>query len=69
MPKQKTSRAAKKRFKVTGAGKILRRHAMKSHQLEKKSAKRKRRFRHQDKVAASDVREVRRMLGLRRGRT
>ena len=45
MPKQKTNKAAKKRFKVTGGGKLLRRHAMKSHNLEKKSAKRKRAFR------------------------
>jgi large subunit ribosomal protein L35 len=63
MPKQKTSRAAKKRFKVSGAGKILRRRAMKSHKLEKKSAKRKRRFRSQDAVSGSDTREVRRLLG------
>ena len=69
MPKQKTHSSAKKRFKVTGAGKILRRHAMKSHLLEKKSAKRKRRFRHQDAVSGSDGREVRRMLGLKRGRS
>ena len=69
MPKQKTSRAAKKRFKVSGAGKLLRRRAMKSHLLEKKSAKRKRRFRHQDALSGSDAREVRRMLGLRRSRS
>ena len=68
MPKQKTSRAAKKRFKVSGAGKLLRRRAMKSHLLEKKSAKRKRRFRHQDALSGSDAREVRRMLGLKRSR-
>ncbi|HET6642114.1 MAG TPA: 50S ribosomal protein L35 [Gaiellaceae bacterium] len=66
MPKQKTSKAAKKRFKITGAGKLLRRHAMKSHKLEKKSAKRKRSFRQQADVSKSDVREVRRLLG--RGR-
>ncbi|HVD24783.1 MAG TPA: 50S ribosomal protein L35 [Gaiellaceae bacterium] len=69
MPKQKTSRAAKKRFKVTGAGKVLRRHAMKSHLLEKKSAKRKRSFRHQTPTSGSDEREVRRLLGLRKGRS
>jgi ribosomal protein L35 len=40
---------------------------MKSHKLEKKSAKRKRRFRRQDEVSKSDVREVRRLLG--RGRS
>ena len=37
MPKQKTHSGAKKRFKVTARGKILRRRAMKSHMLEKKS--------------------------------
>ena len=45
MPKQKTHSGAKKKFKVTGSGKVLRRHAMKSHNLEKKSQKRKRAFR------------------------
>ena len=44
MPKVKTSSGAKKRFKVTGSGKLLRRQAMKSHNLEHKSPKRKRRF-------------------------
>jgi large subunit ribosomal protein L35 len=63
MPKQKTKRAATKRFKVTGAGKLLRRHAMKSHNLEKKSAKRKRDFAADQPVAPSDVREVRKLLG------
>jgi large subunit ribosomal protein L35 len=63
MPKQKTSSAAKKRFKVTGTGKILRRHAMKSHNLEKKSAKRKRDFARDESVHPSDVREARKLLG------
>jgi large subunit ribosomal protein L35 len=62
-PKQKTNSAAKKRFKVTGAGKLLRRHAMKSHNLEKKSAKRRRAFSRDQSVDASDAREVRRLLG------
>ena len=44
MPKMKSGSGAKKRFKVTGSGKILRRHAMQSHNLEHKSAKRKRAF-------------------------
>jgi large subunit ribosomal protein L35 len=48
---------------VTGTGKILRRRAMKAHKLEKKSAKRKRRFRQQQPLHSSDVREVKRMLG------
>ena len=63
MPKQKTNKAAKKRFKVTGGGKLLRRHAMKSHNLEKKSAKRKRAFTSDQPVAPQDEREVRRLLG------
>jgi large subunit ribosomal protein L35 len=63
MPKQKTNSAAKKRFKVTGAGKLLRRHAMKSHNLEKKSAKRGRDFGRDHEVAGADAREVRRLLG------
>jgi large subunit ribosomal protein L35 len=63
VPKQKTNKAAKKRFKVTGAGRLLRRHAMKSHNLEKKSAKRRRSFRGDHEVAAQDQREVRRLLG------
>ena len=63
MPKQKTKRAATKRFKVTGAGKLLRRHAMKSHNLEKKSAKRKRDFARDAEVAKSDVPAVKKLLG------
>ena len=62
MPKMKTSKGAKKRFKVTGAGKILRRHAMKSHNLEKKSSKRRRGFRKMEDVAKSDVKSVTKLL-------
>ena len=65
MPKTKTSSAAKKRFKVTATGKLLRRHAMKSHNLEKKTAKRKRAFRKQHEVDGSDARSVKRLLGRR----
>jgi large subunit ribosomal protein L35 len=63
VPKQKTNSAAKKRFKVTGAGRILRRQAMQSHNLEKKSAKRRRRFRRDQVLDGSDAREVERLLG------
>ena len=42
MPKQKTNSAAKKRFTLTGTGKIKRKHAFHSHILTKKSTKRKR---------------------------
>ncbi|MFN8204164.1 MAG: 50S ribosomal protein L35 [Solirubrobacteraceae bacterium] len=44
MPKMKTHSGAKKRFKVTANGKVKARHAMTSHILEKKNAKRKRRL-------------------------
>ena len=63
MPKQKTNSAAKKRFKVTGAGRVLRRHAMQSHNLEKKRAKRRRGFRRDNAVDETDVRDVKRLLG------
>ena len=63
MPKTKTHSAAKKRFKVTAGGKILRRRGMKSHLLEKKSPKRKRRFRRDQPTSPSDVREVKKLLG------
>ena len=63
MPKTKTHSAAKKRFKVTATGKLLRRKAPKAHLLEKKSAKRKRAFRKDTPVAESDAREVRKLLG------
>jgi large subunit ribosomal protein L35 len=63
VPKQKTNSSTKKRIKVTGTGRLLRRHAMKSHNLEKKTAKRKRGFRRDIPVDPSDVRQVRRLLG------
>ncbi len=45
MPKQKTHRGAKKRFRITAGGKVVRRHSMHSHMLTKKTTKRKRRLR------------------------
>jgi large subunit ribosomal protein L35 len=65
MPKQKTHSGAKKRFKVTGTGKLRRRHAMRSHILEKKSAKRKRLFRREHALAKGDARIVDKLLGRR----
>ncbi len=65
MPKQKTHSGAKKRFKITGTGKLLRRRAMQSHNLEKKSAKRRRSFGKDDSVATADVPHVERQLGRR----
>ena len=65
MPKVKTSSGAKKRFKVTGTGKLLRRQAMKSHNLEHKSPKRKRRFDKDQPVAKADVPRLKKLLGMR----
>ena len=63
MPKQKTHSGAKKRFKITGTGKLLRRKAMQSHNLEKKSAKRKRSFRRDQPLHPSDERAVKKLFG------
>ena len=65
MPKTKTSSSVKKRFKVTAGGKLLRRHAMKSHNLTKKSSKRKRSFSKDTPVAGVDVPALRHLLGKR----
>ena len=64
MPKQKSSSGAKKKFKVTGSGKILRRPAMRSHNLEKKSSKRKRGFRKDREVTGGDRSAIKKMLGM-----
>ena len=64
MPKTKTRSSAKKRFKVTGSGKILRRPAMRSHNLEKKSSKRKRGFRKDRQVTGADRGAIKKMLGM-----
>jgi large subunit ribosomal protein L35 len=64
MPKIKTNRAAAKRFGLTGNGKIKRHKAYASHILTKKSTKRKRNLRKGTIAAASDVRRIKRMLGM-----
>ena len=65
MPKMKTHTASKKRFRLTGSGKVARRKAFKSHILEKKSPKRKRGFRKMTEVHQADSRNVLRLLGKR----
>ncbi len=65
MPKMKTHRGTAKRFRVTGTGKVVRAKAFKSHIMTKKSAKRKRNFRHETEIAPADVKVVKRNLGLR----
>lgn len=63
MPKMKTHRGAKKRFSITGTGKVRRLRAYKSHILTKKSAKRKRRLRQATIVATNgEARNIKRLL-------
>ncbi|MFN4199546.1 MAG: 50S ribosomal protein L35 [Flavobacterium sp.] len=64
MPKLKTKSGAKKRFKVTGSGKIKRKHAYKSHILTKKSKKRKLALTHSTLVHSADERSVKEQLRL-----
>ena len=56
MPKNKTHSGAKKRFRVTGSGKLMREQTNKRHLLEVKSSRRKRRLSKDQTVAAADVR-------------
>ncbi len=63
MPKLKTRKGMADRIRVTRNGKLIRRHAWKSHLLEHKSAKRKRAFAAKQPVDRSDFKQVRRALG------
>ncbi len=65
MPKMKTIAGAKKRFKLTGSGKIKRKHAYKSHILTKKSKKRKRNLTYFTQVHKADTNRVKLMLVLK----
>jgi large subunit ribosomal protein L35 len=65
MPKMKTSSGARKRFRITAGGKLMRRRAFKSHLLEHKSAKRLRKKRRDTQLDRSDTREALRLLGKR----
>ena len=64
MSKMKTKSSAKKRFKLTGSGKIKRKHAFKSHILTKKSKKRKLKLTHSCLVHKSDVTSIKEQLRL-----
>jgi len=65
MPKVKTNAGAKKRFTLTGTGKIKRRHAYHSHILTKKTKKQKRNLDRVAIVHPTNVRQVRELLCLR----
>ena len=69
MPKLKRNSGAKKKFRVTATGKLLRRKAGQSHNLEHKSPKLKREFRKAKPVADANDKTVRTLLGIgKRGR-
>ena len=63
MPKMKTHSGAKKRFKVTGTGKVRGRHPFTSHILEKKSPKKKRALGAPKMINEHDEPRIKRMLG------
>jgi large subunit ribosomal protein L35 len=65
MPKVKTNPGAKKRFALTGSGKIKRKHAYKSHILTKKTKKQKRNLGHFTVLEKADLQNVRKLLALK----
>ena len=65
MPKMKTKAGAKKRFALTGTGKIKRKHAYKSHILTKKSTKRKRNLGYFGVVDKADAKNVMLQLSMK----
>lgn len=65
MPKVKTHSGSKKRFKLTGTGKIKRKHAYKSHILTKKETKQKRNLTGTTIISDSDYNRVAKMLVLK----
>ena len=65
MPKMKTNSGAKKRFTLTGTGKIKRKHAYKSHILTKKSKKRKRNLTAFGEVHAADEKNIKQLLSMK----
>ncbi len=62
MPKMKTNSGSKKRFTLTGSGKIKRRHAYHSHILTKKTKKQKRNLGHVAIVEAVDNKRIKELL-------
>jgi large subunit ribosomal protein L35 len=65
MPKMKTNSSAKKRFTITGSGKIKRKHAFKSHILTKKSKKRKRNLTYFGTVSKADEKNIKLLLNMK----
>ena len=63
MPKMKSHKGAKKRFKITASGEVKRRRAFKSHILTKKTSKRKRRLRRSEMITVrGEAKRMKRLL-------
>ena len=62
MPKMKTNSGAKKRFELTGTGRIKRKHAYKSHILTKKTTKQKRNLTYSSLVSEADEKRIKSLL-------
>lgn len=62
MPKQKTHSSSKKRFKITGTGKVMRSQAFKKHILTKKSTKRKRNLRKSVVASHANLHSIKQMI-------
>jgi large subunit ribosomal protein L35 len=65
MPKMKTNAGAKKRYSLTGTGKIKRKHAFKSHILTKKSTKRKRNLGYSGTINKADEKSAKMLLAMK----
>ena len=63
MPKNKTHSGTKKRFRLTGTGKVMRQQANRRHLLEKKTSRRTRALALDVETSGSDVKKVKRLLG------
>jgi large subunit ribosomal protein L35 len=63
MPKNKTHSGAKKRFRVTGSGKLMRERANKRHLLESKASKRTRRLSVDVQLSPADAKKAKKLLG------
>lgn len=63
MPKNKTHSGAKKRFRITGSGRIMRQQANRRHLFEHKPTKRTRRLASDQPVAKADVKNIKKLLG------
>jgi len=63
MPKMKPHSGAKKRFKITGSGKLMHRRANRNHLLEHKPSPRTRRLANEEALAAADQKKAKKLLG------